>query len=274
MARRPNRKLRKSERIKQKNFRGLVIGGIALVAIAGLVAFSLTQDTVTVDKETFCPKDQDNSPGITAVVLDTTDRLTPIQQEALVNEFQRLQDGLGKYERLELYEVGSTKEQPLKSLFSLCNPGRGKDIDPLIGNPRLVEKKWQESFTKPLKEVLASTMNRSSAQSSPIIESLQSVAVTSIDRFNGSGGRRLIIASDMLQHSDLYSHYSAAETFEVFKESPQYKRAFARLGRTEVSIWYVRRSGMENRQNRAHITFWEKYLKDQGATLQSVKTLG
>ena len=274
MARKPTRKLRKSDRIKQKNLRGFVLGGLALVAVAGLVGFSLTQDNVSVSKETFCPNDPDQSPGVTAVILDTTDRFSPVQQEALLNEFQRLQDSLAQYERLEVYEVGPTKSKPLKSLFSLCNPGRGKYIDPLIGNPRLVEKKWQESFTNPLKGVLAATMDRSSAQSSPIIESLQSVAVTSMDRQSDHGHRRLIIASDMLQHSEIYSHYNRAAPFEEFKLQPEYKRAFARLKRVDVTVWYVRRAGMEDRQTRAHITFWEKYLNDLGATLQRVKIRG
>src|SRR3546814_3360226 len=60
-------------------------------------------------------------------------------------------------------------------------------------------------------------------RSSPIMESIQSIAVSAFQGFGGDGAKRLIIASDMLQHGADYSQYGGKLDFAQFRQSAQYR---------------------------------------------------
>lgn len=272
MSRRTRRQTRR-EAVKQKNRLGYFLIFLAACFVIAAAWFYATASSTKVDKATFCPTDLENANGITSVIVDTTDELSPVQKEALINELNTLQASMSRYERLEVFEVGHIVQKTLTPIFSICNPGRGKAIDPLLGNPVLVEKKWQRGFRGPLEDSLRNSLGKGSANTSPIIESIQSVLVTSIARYGGLGKKRLLIASDMLQHSSLLSHYNSAISFSEFKSSSHYQSAFADMRGVEFSILYFRREGMHHKQGRSHIDFWESYISSHGGVLVQVKKL-
>jgi hypothetical protein len=266
-----------SVRKKRKRARDRI--GIALIVLVVLVIagggagyFYLQQTRVALDETTLCPKD--GARTLTVVLVDRTDPLNTVQKEALRDRLQEIQDNVAQYGALKIYSVEPIGETLLRPLVDLCNPGRGSDIDPKFGNPRLVEKRWLERFAVPIEALLDDLMQTHEADSSPIMESIQSVAVSTL-RGNPAAEipKRLIIASDMLQHTIEYSQYKGGHDFQEFRKSAYYRRLQADLRGVEVEIIYVRRDTRRAAQGKAHIQFWRDYISDLGGTVTRVVAL-
>ena len=265
--------------VRNKRKRGQDLIGIALIVLVVLVIagggagyFYLQQTRVALDETTLCPKG--GARTLTVVLVDRTDPLTTIQRAALRRRLEEIKDSVAQYGALRIYSIEPIGETLLPPLVNLCNPGRGADIDPKFGNPRLVEKRWRERFAIPIEALLDDLMQIHEADSSPIMESIQSIAV-SILRGNAAAEipKRLIIASDMLQHTVEYSQYKGGLDFQEFRKSGYYRRLQADLRGVEVEIIYVRRDTRRAAQGKAHIQFWRDYIGDLGGALKRVVAL-
>lgn len=111
---------------------------------------------------------------------------------------------------------------------------------------------------------------------SPIMETVQRVAV---DRFSGRAAssipKRLIIISDMLEHTAAYSHYSGDLSFERFRLSDTYHKVRTDLGGAEVIIKYVHRLRPGHSSTREHIEFWREWARDSnGGRFQADRLQG
>ncbi len=265
--------------VRKKHKRAQDRLGIALITLVALVIagggagyFYLQQSRVALDETTLCPKD--GARTLTVVLVDRTDPLTTIQGASLRQRLEEIKDGIAQYGALKIYSVEPILETLLRPVVDLCNPGRSEDIDPKFGNPRLVEKRWRERFEKPIEKLLDDLIQAHEADSSPIMETVQSIAVST---FRGNAvaeiPKRLIIASDMLQHTADYSQYSGSLDFREFRKSPYYRRLQADLRGVEVEIIYVRRDTRHAAQGKAHIQFWRDYIHDLGGTLTRVVAL-
>jgi hypothetical protein len=115
-----------------------------------------------------------------------------------------MRDELGLNERLSIFVFENRVEQGFPPVFSLCNPGRASDTTILTSNPRRWEKKFIESFGRPLDEKIEQLTRPAQGDSSPILEIL--IDITNREELNrGSIPRRIVIVSDMLQNSDAYT---------------------------------------------------------------------
>jgi hypothetical protein len=251
----------------------LIIGatGVLLMLFATYAYYRWNQ--VVLQKETLCPVD--GPQGLTVLLIDRTDPLTTVQQGALRKHLAGLKNDMAKYHGIAVYSVGPIGDELLRPEAALlCNPGRGKDIPAAIGNPRLLEQKWDKQFSAPLERLFSVLLSPHEASTSPIMESIQSVAITAL-----RGGqidtipRRLVIVSDMLQHTPEYSQYDTIASFEAFRRLPYYRRVRTDLRGIEVQIIYVRRETRQHVQGRAHIEFWQQYLVDMGGLLMHVIAL-
>src|SRR6266436_5304724 len=119
----------------------LTIGVFMVAGAAGAVYLQLRKAHVEIDKETLCPLTGANE--TTVVLIDRTDSLNAIQQAAIRLKLEDLKAETPKYGAIEVYSVGEVSDALLRPEVKLCNPGRGADVDPVVGNPRLIEKRWQ-----------------------------------------------------------------------------------------------------------------------------------
>ncbi len=263
---------RKRKRAQDRLGIALIVLVVLVFASGGAGYFYLQQTRVAIDETTLCPKD--GARTLTVVLVDRTDPLTTIQRAALRRRLEEIKDSVAQYGALQIYSVEPIGETLLRPVVDLCNPGRGADIDSKFGNPRLVEKRWQEGFAMPIERLLEDLMQLDEADSSPIMESIQSIAV-SILRGNVAAEipKRLIIASDMLQHTVEYSQYKGGFDFQEFRESDYYRRLRADLRGVEVEIIYIRRDTRRAVQGKAHIQFWRDYIRDQGGAVTHVIAL-
>ena len=86
------------------------------------------------------------------------------------------------------------------------------------------------------------------------------------------GPRRIVIVSDLLQHSDALSFYRG-EDWESFRASADFGRLARNLDGAEVTILRVPRPGAKV-DGAAVDDFWVRYLDVQGAERVDVEPLG
>lgn len=200
-------------------FVALVIGGVFAARIM------LTGSKPKLDAD-YCPKSGPTQ--VIAILIDRTDLLNPSQQERIRQELDVIREGVPVGGAIDVYSIGPTDEELLTPEFRLCNPGRGKDVNALVGLPKFAEKRWRETFAKPLQKLFDEMVNGGESANSPIMESIQSVALTA---FGGSkrkeAAKKLVIVSDMLQHTDSMSFYRKVPDFETFRKTEYYRKVRA-----------------------------------------------
>ncbi len=243
------------------NFIPFVIGGLVLVAIFGYVAI---QPTPT-DPRTFCPQDTTNM-GITALVIDVSDKLTNSQAAKLENELinisnisaERPTPFLKKGEKLLVYFVEPEGQVP-SMVFSMCHPG---DIanrtltDELSEGAIYAQKKWNK-FTNDIMTTIDTKISGSNEiATSPIIETVQFIRAKSFpppDLMNAATNYRLIIWSDLLQNSAEGDHFKALGDYKLFL-----KRNPIELSGIELSVFQLISKKYVEHQTKEHVVWWRR----------------
>ncbi|OWJ64022.1 hypothetical protein [Inquilinus limosus] len=222
-----------------------------------------------IDPVTLCPSG--GPAGVAAVLIDTTDTLSPVQRLDVLNKLRGLREELPRGWLVAIYPVRPVPEQPPRASLSLCNPGRGEGLSQLTSNPALVEKRWREAFDTPLQDLLGSLVAAGQGDASPIMETVQSVAVAEFgDPDKKPLPKRLVLVSDMLQHSRSFSQYNGTKTFGDFTKTDAYRALKSDLRGVDVEILYVSRANQERRQTADHIAFWTDFFTDDGASIERI----
>ena len=272
------------ERQRQKERRMAMLaaaGGVLVVVAVAAVVIHGTRTRVDRDAVTQCPTNRPLS-AYTAVLIDATDELNPVQSKFVMDAVTAVVDTLPENGRLDLFVLEGARGDhgpPFRRKVCRCNPGRS-DSDADIGltdNPALQRKRWQEDYLEPVRAALDSALTRAPSDRTPLLGAIQAVALASpIGAQNPEpveGRRRLLIVSDMLEHTDDYSHYRTARaSLAALRALPAYPRLRTDLRGTEVEILYVRRDdpGARRIQGRAHVGFWEDYFDANHGLLRRV----
>jgi hypothetical protein len=269
-----NKKNIRRNKKRRKDILGIFIITIVLaIIVTSIYSYQkLTSKHQIINKETFCSESGPSE--IIAVLIDRTDKLNVVQQRAIEINLEDLRENLPIGAELSIYIIRSISDDLLKPIFKMCNPGRGKEVNPFLGNPKLIEKRWRESFNKPLQSAYDSLLSIETEDRSPIMESIQSVALTN---FSGKKfddvSKKLIIISDMLQNTKSFSNYSKGSNFEALRKNQYYKQVYTNLNNLNVNILYIRRNAAHKIQGQKHIKFWQEFFSDQGATLTRVVSI-
>ncbi len=194
---------RRRER-RQRRMAFGIFAFIAAVLAGGYYAFSAIQPP-PYDEATLCVL-SDDPPPHTAVVIDKTDEYTEAEAELIAAAIRRQQDRLAVGERFTLFELDARGQFDPRGEFSLCNPGRGDQVNPLFRNPRIIEERYAELFEGPLNTALEDLVVPKEAPASPILEAL--ARLTQTEAFSPNAPERtVLLVSDMLQNSDVFSAY-------------------------------------------------------------------
>ncbi len=242
----------------------LVLITIAVFGYFFLLYMNQKVNHVSLDKNTYCPID--TTPAeVTVLLVDTTDKLSKIQQSSIENIVEKLVSEIPRYGALAIYTVSTNPDVQSNPVFYRCNPGRGSEINPLVGNPQKVEKSWKDGFKGVLSTELSKTLNTNSADASPIFESIQWITIQQFEKLgNDSVPRSLVMMSDFLQHTSDYSHYTSSLDFQKFENSQYYRKIKANLQNVRVEMWQIRRNS--GRQNASLTEFWKTYFRSLGTT--------
>jgi hypothetical protein len=245
-----------------------VVGGflitLAVSLFGGMAYFWATTDAPpALDKVTLCPKDGYRS--ATVILLDASDALPDVTRRELRTTLLDAAQSVPEYGMLEIRLLNPSSPSG-DAVFAKCNPGDGTGVDDITGNPEMRRRRWQESFKKPLESALDGLMNPSASETSPIMSTIQSIAV---DRFSGNRAesipKTLVVASDLIEHGPGYSQYSGKLSFEDFKKSDAYRHVRTDLNDAEVTFLYIQRITKKPINSAEHIKFWVDWAKDSNS---------
>ncbi len=182
-------------------------------------------------------------------------------------------------ERFDLYVGEGDGVNVLAPSVSLCSPGRGEDANGLYQNPGLIQRAFEERFVAPLQKEAARLLEPAARSTSPVLESLRAVAVSSFGGLAGSRPElRLTIVSDLVQHSALNSHFRGETDFSDLERRPQWQSLRANLSGVSVTVMYLlrpnaRRPNGAAVQNRGHQLFWERAIRANGGEIVALEAL-
>jgi hypothetical protein len=257
---------------------GAAIGGMALIflALAALGLLALFYFSVTpkpqLDATSLCPLD--GPLGITVVLVDTSDDLPAPAQREVLGLLEDQITALPAYYKFDIRVLDIAGGRS-RSLFSKCNPGDGTGLSEWTDNPRLARMRWIDNFRQPAKDAIRNSLSSAKAKSSPIMGAIQDIA---IDQFSSAAAekveKKLIVISDMLEFTSLYSQYPGAGdlSYQRIKRSPAYLKFRTDLHEAQVKIEYVQQTQVSIDTVR-HIDFWKEWITDNKGAFDGARRL-
>ncbi|XBQ16136.1 MAG: hypothetical protein ABL308_14430 [Oceanicaulis sp.] len=241
----------------------IVLGVLGAISYAALVL-----QPEEYDPDTLCLAG--DTPPHMALVIDKTDFYTPEQAEEIEALVLDARDRLRISEKLSLYELDARGELINTNGFALCNPGRGEQINPLYRNPQRVEARYQALFEAPLQDALADLVEPKESPASPIVEALARLAVED-DFDRDTPGRTVILVSDMLQNSRLFTVYGRARG-DLATRLPDPRSVAAAveaeygdaLYGVTIEIHLIPRRGWERDQETVLRAYWAEVFRQLG----------
>jgi hypothetical protein len=253
---------------------GIIILLSVAIAVAGIFYWrhQVAAERLVLDPKTYCPVG--GALARTVILVDLSDPITAIQQQKLENLIASfavpgspLEVEAGDMLELYLLKPNVTDQIPTPTV-SICNPGDGEGISEFTGNPRLARKRFEQRFATPLQEALVGLEAVEPANTSPLIEALRGIAVTSFE-YDAKRGHenRLYVISDMLQHSAQLSLYKTPHP-----DTAVLAPLRADLDRVaSTAIYVVSRASNDSLQGKEFVLFWQKYFKSSGTTLTTME---
>ncbi|MBY5846420.1 hypothetical protein GR204_27570 [Rhizobium leguminosarum] len=237
---------------------------VAIVLLGGVIAAALgtfgwmklqASQTVSLADDA-CPVD--GATSVTAVLLDTSDAIAPITRLDLQNEFKRVVKDVDKGGLIEVYML-TGNEGELKRTFHACNPGDGSGADPWISNPKKIQKRWEEAFNKPLREIEDRMGTSYESERSPIMAGIQRIVVESLaDPKLEDRPKTLFVASDMMEHTDFFSMYKSGANYGTFEKSPARDRFRVPLDGVDVKFLAFQRAASSKIEGLSN--FWATWV--------------
>lgn len=237
---------RRRPRRASSNSAGLIFGGIAAIVLSiGIIVvfgylYIRAEDQPVLDAETLCP--DDGLTAVTAVLLDTTDPISATTATDLRNEFHKLVSSLRVGGRIEIYTLTENVGE-LTRTFSGCNPGTGENVDEWTGNPRMAQERWEEGFQGPLGEIANNIGRGHGGERSPIMAAIQAIKLNVFAPLAQGTPKHLIVASDMLEHTDAFSFYRDGINYQAYRGTVAQDRFRTSLDDIDIRILAFQREG-------------------------------
>lgn len=245
-----------------------IVGVLAVVVAVGVLYFSVRSGARDLDPETLCPTKVDS---VAVLLVDVTDPMNAAQRQDFSNQLTRLKNSIPRYGKLIVAKVDATGSNLLAPVITRCNPGTAEDVSSATGDPAAVQKQWEEGFDRPLTQAFERLATASAAGQSPILESIQSVALTELQKPGLEGTpRRLVVASDLLQNTGDASFYRDLPEPRAFVDGPVFRRLRTDLRGVEVELWMLERADAASTQPRALADLWERIVDAEGGEVRRI----
>lgn len=265
------RRRRRSGRGTGGQIAAIVVVAMAILAISGALVYLYVDATsrhVEIDSASLCPRSGPTAQTI--VLLDTTDALAQVTRSQVLNQ---LGDVVAELPRGGLLDIRVLNEDPgkVERLVYLCNPGDGTDLNELTANPEMAKKRWHEKFELPVSQKLDAAVAGTEGKASPIMAALQQIAAEQLTRKDQRViATRIVVVSDMLEHTQFYSMFRDGMDFDGFVEKAGARYLTDFVG-ARVDIWLVQRDRSDIDQT-ALAAFWLRWI-DAGRGTGTVSRL-
>lgn len=261
-----------------------IIGAIAiLIALVGAGVFLTinTEKEIALNTDSLCPVS--GSRGTVAVLLDTTDALSPVTKAEIKSKILEIQKKLPRFYRVSVYKLtenGLTKEP----IASICNPGRLDQMDELArqgltANPILIEKKHTE-FKNTISESINDVFKEKfEAEQSPLLASLQELSLAipvpvNVDEdIYLAGQNKIVFVTDFLEHTNVFSNYRSGLNFAEFQKSRATEKFGKSYSDTQIELLMVRRK-IDSFSTMELALFWARVFTEEfNSDIGSLKIL-
>jgi hypothetical protein len=199
----------------------------------------------------------------TVIIVDQSDSYSERQidyaRSIILGEYDRLRVG----EKFTILGLSPDPDNPDRA-FSKCRLKQGKDVLGITSNPRMINKRFEQIVGTELSAFIASLADAPQSETSPIFETI-TVILEAVDFSRGVQHRRLVVISDMVQHSDIASHYGRGKSSVQLPQAIQDRWNRSITG-VVVRIHYVARNNLETIQTAEHQDFWKSELEKAGAS--------
>ena len=245
------------------------IGAVLVAVIAiGAFYFTVASSRRSLDPETLCPTMADS---VTVLLVDVTDPMNTAQRQDFANQLAKLKNSIPRYGKLIVAKVDATGDKLLAPVITRCNPGTAEDVSSTTGDPGAVQKQWVEGFDKPLTLAFERLGTASGADQSPILESIQSIALTELQKPGlEKTPKRLIVASDLLQNTGDVSFYRSLPDPRAFIDSSVFRRMRTDLRGVDVELWMLERTDAASTQPRSLAELWEHIIDAEGGEVRRI----
>ncbi|MDA0312582.1 MAG: hypothetical protein O2992_10750 [Gemmatimonadetes bacterium] len=267
-----------------------------LLAGGGVWGYLSIRDSRPVlDPESLCPMDGPRSR--TVMLLDVSDALSEKQRAAMDRLLSDLRDpetsgarmmeaGLpGGARYVEPYSelvAYSLREETAaqKPFLRVCNPGNPDDMTiggELTASKRRLAARW-ESFGRQVQDAFDAKSEADSLPNSPVLETIsliiQREAPSLAVRASGGGiPVRLIIFSDMLQHSQTLSQFRELPTWDDLSQGTRYADLRSDLSEISIVIYYLQRPQYARVQTPQHFHWWREAIAKMNGRLVYMEPL-
>ena len=239
--------------------------GLAVVfAIVSIFYINLSKVKIDIDPDTLCQVSRPTT-DIIAILIDATEGLPERAARQASIRIEQVLSAAPENSLINLYAIKSGNESHIEPIANICKPSNGEDVSNLTGNKHYTIMQYEERFLKPLRLQIDNLIDANSSSTSPLIESMQSAVIESFEANANTGEKRLIIVSDMIQNTNLYSFYREKPSYENYNEiSTQSGKGMLRLDGITVELLIVARSFPKGTRKDV-VRFWSLFLKDKGA---------
>ncbi len=260
-SRRSPRALARQTSKARKDRIGYIIIALSIGVVVLFTALSFTvfaKDRI--DPRTGCILNNRPPEAHTIILIDETDALTrddlAYTRAVIFNEYYWLPIG----GRLTVRNIISNPD--LAEDIVICRVDDGSGSWGIHDNPRMIRQTFQNVAGRRLEELYTALRTAPEQNASPIAEYIASTA----DRANfGTNvpNRRLVMISDMAQHSDLLSQYSVSRGGRI--DSSLLDQVERDLAGIQTRVHYISRRELAHIQGDEHRRFWLDYFRRMGS---------
>ncbi len=155
--------------------------------------------------------------------------------------------------------------QNIDSILSVCKPQN--TANSLYQNARKINHQFESKYLKPIQGAIGQASSSALGERSPIMEMIQFISSHTYFNHSGIGKKRMILVSDLLQHSETYSSYGN-KTFIV----PGSLRSS--LKGWDINVLAPKRYGSDKEfQSGGNIKMWNTFFKEAEASSLNIKFL-
>lgn len=263
---------RDRERRRREDLKGLLLLALALSVILALGAgFALLQQRRVATDARDCPTGAP-LPENRVLLFDGSDRLDVVQQEWVEARLGEWIGGVPRHGRVRLYAL-TQDARALSAGFDRCNPGSGEDESFWVANPGKLKRRWKSLFAAPADDALQ-RLPSGPLERSPLLENLQILAVRAqLEPGEAAARRSLLLVSDLLQHSQAFSHYTqGCADPSAFIASESFGRVRGDLRGLEIEVLYIQRERPAGCTVSDHVNWWDAVFEASGADLVRVRS--
>lgn len=259
MPRRQNRGLQREEKKRRELVKAatIVLPVIGLVAAAG-VAIAIVKPP-PIDETTGCPLGSRAPEAHTIVLLDETDRLSAGElayaQSLIWTEYSWLPIGGRLTIRNIVADPGVGEE------VSICRMRDSSNALGIAVHPEELQAQFESLAGAELNALMTGLARAEPQDASPILEYVEDAA-SRVDFGRDVAARRLVIHSDLAQHSDLATHYRGGD-LDLSEEALD--AIWEDMSGVQVRLHYIERRSLSDLQGRRHQAFWTGLFEDMNA---------